>query len=288
VLMLLSERASGMALHAFFHRGSGETPLTVLDRTGSLMAIGVWPLVPILWRGRIGPAALLAPFLMIGLLSLLANATARLALGAGCIAALLAWPLPRLVRITTTAVVVILLAGAPFIMKVMFASGIQDGWPIFGNSLEHRFNIWNYVSDLVLQHPIRGWGFDMSRHFSETPWLAYQGPTRVAMALHPHDAALQVWAELGAVGALIVLALLVACLGRIARTEGPARIAMWGMLTTNFVIANISYGIWQSRWLGGFMALWCLVPLLPRGAASVSASSESPRRRPFLRAGPAS
>src|SRR5690606_13358060 len=50
-----------------------------------------------------------------------------------------------------------------------------------------RVGYWGRAADLTASEPILGWGLDASRMFSP------------GIRLHPHDAALQVWLELGLV-----------------------------------------------------------------------------------------
>jgi O-antigen ligase len=75
------------------------------------------------------------------------------------------------------------------------------------------------------------------------------------MPLHPHNAPLQVWLELGVPGA-VLFALLVALLWyALASATWPLLFssAAGVSLTTAFVGCFATYGIWQEWWLG---ALW--------------------------------
>ena len=80
------------------------------------------------------------------------------------------------------------------------------------------------------------------------------------LPLHPHNGALQVWLELGLIGALFA-ALMALFLGRTAsRTTWPGIGA--AMLASYAVTALLSFGIWQEWWLGvQFMAICGLLAL---------------------------
>ena len=52
-----------------------------------------------------------------------------------------------------------------------------------------RMGYWRHAADWIGDHPLRGWGIDASRMF---------GP---GITLHPHNGPLQVWLELGLIGA---------------------------------------------------------------------------------------
>ena len=96
------------------------------------------------------------------------------------------------------------------------------------------------------------------------------------LPLHPHNAVLQVWLELGAVGALIGLGLLLAILraiGRMLDNRLP-RAAALGMFTSGLALASFSFGIWQSWWLSSilFSAAFLISTLQPAQAGA----SDSP------------
>jgi O-antigen ligase len=86
----------------------------------------------------------------------------------------------------------------------------------------HRLSIWNFTADRVAERPIVGRGLETSK-------VIPGNKTRpdgidAALPLHPHNAALQMWLELGVAAAA-------------------------GCFVSATVFALISYGIWQSWWL---------------------------------------
>jgi O-antigen ligase len=86
---------------------------------------------------------------------------------------------------------------APFVLAPLAVlTGVQTGviaWlhRLVPASWDARLNIWTFAADHVQSHPFRGWGLDASRTF---------GP---AIPLHTHNAQLQLWLELGAIGAAL-------------------------------------------------------------------------------------
>lgn len=120
-------------------------------------------------------------------------------------------------------------------------------------SAGHRLLIWSFAGDRIAERPLTGWGLDSSR--------AIPGggdPIRAGeswMPLHPHNAALQLWLELGVPG-VVLFALLVA-LAWYALASAPwprlFAAAAGGALTTGLVGCFATYGIWQEWWLG---TLW--------------------------------
>jgi O-antigen ligase len=107
-------------------------------------------------------------------------------------------------------------------------------------SWAERLDIWRFVSAEILQNPLKGWGLDASRAWP------------LDIPLHPHDAALQLWLELGALGAALAalfwawLFTRIAALVEIDRTMAAACAAT---ATAYLTIGALSFGVWQEWWL---------------------------------------
>ena len=99
-------------------------------------------------------------------------------------------------------------------------------------------------------------------------------PNRVAssgetwMPLHPHNAALQVWLELGAPGAVLFALLVALVWGAFVRVEWPPLFAAaaGATLAIGFVGCFGTYGIWQEWWLGTLSFSLFLVLVMARVA----------------------
>lgn len=119
-------------------------------------------------------------------------------------------------------------------------------------SIFHRAGIWGFVSQHIFERPISGWGMHASRMMPDGHEKFRAGAEW--LPLHPHNAPLQIWLELGAVGAVIgsclVATIFLACRG----TRWRAGITMSTFAAT-FFVANVSYGIWQGWW---FSTLWLI------------------------------
>ena len=80
------------------------------------------------------------------------------------------------------------------------------------------------------------------------------------MPLHPHNASLQVWLELGAVGVVIFVGLLSVLIvlwqRSYAAVDGRPLIAsLFGVI---FLVYNISFGLWQG-WLIFALIMLCAI-----------------------------
>ncbi len=129
-----------------------------------------------------------------------------------------------------------------------------------------RLYIWRNAGIHIDERWLLGHGMDTSRALYDaddrTARTYYDGEGRPVwdtgqepIPLHPHNAAVQVWLELGVVGAaalalVLVTAVRAVAASAVARTDKAVWLAVF---VTGFTIASLSYGIWQGWWLG---ALW--------------------------------
>lgn len=129
----------------------------------------------------------------------------------------------------------------PAVVRTLDLGGVLDAVkPHLGASWAARLDIWSFAAERIFERPFTGWGLDASRTFGE------------AIPLHPHDFALQIWLELGLVGALIAATLWWAVF-RLTRKggagDGASVGALAGAASAYFVISALSFGVWQEWWL---------------------------------------
>ena len=145
------------------------------------------------------------------------------------------------------------LAGAGagvFLMMPMLAYGaaLAESAGLFWGTLAQRAAIWRYGLEWIAGAPYRGWGFRASREIMEH-YPAQPG------ALHPHNGILQLWMELGGIGAAIAAGCMAAILMRLAVSR--SRWIVGGRLAALAVLAVTgcsAYGAWQSWWLASLGA----------------------------------
>ena len=109
-----------------------------------------------------------------------------------------------------------------------------------------RMGYWSHAVDWIEMRPVRGWGLDASRMF---------GP---GIVLHPHNAPLQVWLELGLIGAVAAAAFWGLCLTRLARPRPSLLAAATAASAAAYLLFGVNFGVWQEWWL----ALGALIALL--------------------------
>lgn len=112
----------------------------------------------------------------------------------------------------------------------------------------HRLFIWDYVSGRIEDAFMLGFGAQSSRALTDMKVLVSESTLDV-IPLHPHNVGLQVWLELGLVGALL-FALLLYAIARSTRGGNRADMAVGaGAMVAFAIISFASYGAWQNWWL---------------------------------------
>jgi O-antigen ligase len=109
-----------------------------------------------------------------------------------------------------------------------------------------RMDYWSHAIDWLALHPVRGWGLEASRMF---------GP---GIVLHPHNVPLQIWLELGAIGAAAAAAFWGLTFARLSRPAPSLAAAATAASAMVYVLFGVNFGVWQEWWL----ALGALVAML--------------------------
>lgn len=157
----------------------------------------------------------------------------------------------------------LLILSAPWLAQWMFATLAADAqtlpWLKSGYA-GARMEIWDFTSRYALQSPLTGHGMDATRSVeSFDHQRLYHKEDSV---LHPHNFAIQLWVDFGLAGAVAACALISWLIWQIRRLEpAVARPALIALLLT-LLVAAISYGLWQSHWIGVMLYVCALVILL--------------------------
>lgn len=245
--LLLTEAFSGMALNRLAQPEAG---LGVLERNPGrgvaifiIMAFGALGALVggdrverTLWKVLlVGAAYLSAQFNMAGNI---------VALVVGLIAFVFAWNAPRFAVTLLGLGLAAWVVSAPFVLGWLAANEtLAQAVPL---SWEMRLDIWGYVAPRIAEAPLWGHGLDASRTITAVGQIG--DLTFPQVPLHPHSAPLQVWYELGAVGAGLLAATLAAAgllAGRALAGQRGAAAAACGAVAALAVLWSISYGAWQ-------------------------------------------
>lgn len=145
-------------------------------------------------------------------------------------------------------------------------------------SLAHRSEIWAFAVGRYFERPLLGWGIEGSRRLpGGSTMYSEVVPWGQLLPLHPHNMPLQVWVELGPLGA-VLLAIATARIALAAsRIADPAAAAgRLFVLVGALTVGASGYGAWQAWWLGllPLAAMATVVFLPPR--PTIDASGRAP------------
>lgn len=293
-VLILFEVPSDMAFAKALRRTFGGTEPEFLfhyNRGASVFALAVWPAVAGLMGAGRRWAALLCIAFAVGCVFLLESDAARIGIVAGLVIFGLTLLRPIAASLLLIAGTTVWIAVAPILAAQLDPAVVVRFVPNIQPSHLHRVLIWKFAGARALERPVLGWGLGASRALPEGALNMQSvvdalpiGPEGEVLKsefaktkfeqlpLHPHSVALQVWLELGVVGAGLFLAAIAAALaiGR-KRYAGTDLAAFHGLMLSFFVIANFSYGAWQSWWL----AAVALALILLHTATPVSIQTRS-------------
>lgn len=163
---------------------------------------------------------------------------------------------------TVRRLLVLAIAALCFVMPllVMATSALPQSILTSGffqrGSAGHRIRIWDSYMALVREKPFFGWGTEASRDFDPALLsIPVEELRNAAFTSHPHNAFLQLWTDLGMVGALL-FCILIALLGlRIENARAEARAPIYGLFAGILVTSAVSHGAFQSWWLASIALL---------------------------------
>ena len=142
-------------------------------------------------------------------------------------------------------------------------------------SFQSRVWSWDVVVGKIQEKPLIGHGIEASKTWRESysdhpQWLA-QLPdfwaTYPVVPGHPHNMALQIWAETGMVGAGLValtLAFIAICLPDGQTMRPDVRYASAGMLASAVSLFSFSYSVWNEAFWASLVLAACSIVLLSK------------------------
>ena len=219
------------------------------------LALLVWPAALALHQDGRNAAAAVLVTAALAVLSMGESGAAFAGLAGGVATALLLRFVPRLGILAVVAAVAGILT-APLVVRALPGTEtLRAHYSSALTSLMPRIGIWTYTADRIDERPITGWGLNSSRFFSSDAEKTVRDPnwdiSTEALPLHPHNAMLQWWLELGAIGALLFAALAGFLIHGIHKDNGNpwGKAAAYAQVATFLAMASVSYGIWQAWWL---------------------------------------
>jgi O-antigen ligase len=142
------------------------------------------------------------------------------------------------------------------------ARDIARTFPQTPKSLLARFIVWEYAASRIHERPLIGFGFDAAREiggreplrhydFDPFPDGSTYRPLMEPIPLHTHNGVIQLWLELGGIGALIgALALMLAWRRGLQIVDPWQRAGSASLFIAAMVPMLSSYGLFQAWWVG--------------------------------------
>lgn len=250
----------------------GQLPASELNRGSTTLALLLWPVTACLWR-RWGARALVVPVLLLALLAWTESLAAVLAWSAGALLAGLALLHRKAGPMVLAVVLAISVAAAPLAVKALSRAGVEE-WTALPDSARERVHVWDFAAERIFERPLLGWGFDSSRRMPDFGAEPYLPQREHVIPLHPHNAALQIWLELGAPGLVIALAIAALALWRSGAPTPYDRAAAQGAYAGALTVALLSFGIWQNQWLCALISLATVVAVARTGPSRARAERD--------------
>lgn len=276
--LLLVGLALGIATAAadFVTQGMLGAPFTdrayqpaALNRASVSFAILLLPASAVLVRCDRAILALISATLTAALIYVLAGTAAKGALLAGfSMGLLLYFWRARVARVAAVISVLIIITSPLSLAKLAQRAPLWEAADAVKLSAGHRLLIWSFTGDRIAERPLSGWGLDASRAMPGGKDLIR--PHQTWMPLHPHDAPLQLWLELGVLGAAVFALLVALAWFAIAATYWPRLFAAaaGASLMAALMASFASYGIWEEWWLGTLLFVMFAIIVMARVATS--------------------
>jgi O-antigen ligase len=275
--LLTEEMVSGSLIYrammsAYGHPIRQDLAVRNLAQGAYIVAVLIWPVGLALSRRKsIVAAAALAAFVPLSTFLFRGDAS-TIALALSGLVFLLVRRVGPPAVLGLSALVVVYFLSTPWVMLGLQHVGAFNALhPHMPPSWKARLNIWTFATQTFLDNPVRGLGLDSSRAFPDL------------IKLHPHNGALQIWFELGVIGAALGAAFWGLLFRRMAIRAYDERLfpaVCAATATVYLTIGALSFGLWQEWWIClGALAMAACVLVRPL-ALEIDARRPQGRARP--------
>lgn len=232
----------------------------------TILILGLWPILNMLKNQHLSRPLLIYATLFIGLFYMTDHA-AIVAFFASTAVFAIVYTSPKFFIRLSAVLSAIIILGFPFATKNMDAEKViaSAGSALIKASYHHRLFIIERTTQMIFEKPWIGHGLnayrstiDPTRNLGEEVSKLHildENPTldkdALGQAIHPHNFSLQVWYELGGIGAFLFAIFMANALWRISSIPSKRfeQASFMGLYSSMFAIAHISFGAWQTWWL---------------------------------------
>ncbi len=175
---------------------------------------------------------------------------------------------------------------SPLILGVGGALVSKAGMPL-PSSVQSRVWAWQLTTDKIVERPVIGHGIEASKEWRETfgdnPELLEQMIEQTGiddgrwsyyriLPGHPHNMALQLWAEIGGIGVLLAVLSLVLIAWKLpppAELQQSTAIATASLIGAGFSLFSLSYSVWNE-------AFWATLAIAAAGIILLAKTTAKP------------
>ncbi len=265
----------GYPLESAISTKPGVHAATKYNRGFDYLVLIAWPLLAHVWWRRRWWAACLLGLAFAVMLAVTQSLAARAAVALGAGVLLLAWALPRLVAVVLECAVTVFVASLPVTLRVLAAreTGLL---PYLKSSGINRLEIWDYMTARTFERPLLGWGLRTATQVPIRPDELARYIYTDARGIYPHNQWLELWVELGAVGAALGLVFALLMLRRIRWLPRALRPFAYAAFTCAMTVASVNYEVVTDSWWCALAACAVLFAMLGRLLANVTSATTPP------------
>jgi hypothetical protein len=189
------------------------------------------------------------------------SGAAVLGLGAAATAYVVARVSRAAALATATAGIVLAVVLAP-VAGELTQGAIPASWHerLQGSNSQARVDIWRSFGAAVREQPWLGAGFSAGPAFPQSAGAKRVDPAYATLLAvgHPHNGALQLWTELGAIGAALALVVLGLILRRVAGLPDGFFTPGLALMAAAVAVSLVGHGLWQGWWAAaiGAAVVW--------------------------------
>lgn len=235
----------------------------------TLVALATWPVLAFCLKRNLILAALILPAVFLVVFPMHQHAV-KLALTLGTGVFLLSFFNPRFCLRLGAVLSAVIVLGFPFLITAIDPVKLiqKSNTMLLKPSYHHRLFILKRTSEKIFEKPLVGHGlnsfketFDKNKLESQKIEETFKSLSEgkevpidlevLGQGIHPHNLSMQIWYDLGFIGALLFASFLLIGLWRLSnlQTQKLYLSSFVALYTTAFVIAHLSFGAWQTWWL---------------------------------------
>ena len=254
----VSEGSISIWFRSIFQSGGKKYfALHFLDRGCSLLAIISWPVMYFYLKRKFFSIAIVYYSLVLYILGISDSFATYLGFIGGTVAFCFTLLVRRVAIYISIYVIIASAVLFPVFSIVQSPLYLSEKYFQIPDSGKHRLFIWKFTAYKALEKPLMGWGFNSSREIpidEEGDVVYFQQYKWHPLPLHPHNCFMNIWLECGLIGLVLFFAILIKIIQNIGRTYKANHNLLWlsmsiGCFTNYFLIALVSYGMWQTWWV---------------------------------------